>query len=114
MGNVYIGTSGWVYKGGQKIFYPEDLPARSQIDFYVTQFPTVEISATFYRLPTLKTARGWRDKAPPGFVFAVKGSRFITHIKKLTGVARGLDKYFSRLKPMAQRIRPVLWQLPPF
>ena len=83
MSKVYIGTSGWVYKGWQKEFYPAEIPAREQFQFYTTQFPTVEINATFYRLPTLKTVRGWRDKAPKGFVFAVKGSRFITHIQRL-------------------------------
>lgn len=114
MGKVYIGTSGWVYKEWQKHFYPEDLPAKRQFEFYTTQFPTVEINATFYRLPTLKMVRGWRDKAPDGFVFAVKGSRFITHILKISGASKGLRKYFSRLKPLAERTGPVLWQLPPF
>lgn len=114
MGKAYIGTSGWVYKGWEKNFYPADLPAKQQFPFYATHFPTVEINATFYRLPTLRMVRGWRDKAPAGFVFAVKGSRFITHIKKITGVARALQRYFSRLKPLTQRTRPVLWQLPPF
>jgi uncharacterized protein YecE (DUF72 family) len=111
---VYIGTSGWVYKDWQKHFYPADLPAKRQFQFYATQFPTVEINATFYRLPTLKMVKGWRDKAPPGFVFAVKGSRFITHILKISGASRGLRKYFSRIKPLQKRIGPVLWQLPPF
>ena len=114
MGKVYIGTSGWVYKEWQKHFYPADIPAKKQFEFYATQFPTVEINATFYRLPTLKMVKGWRDKAPPGFVFAVKGSRFITHILKISGASKGLRKYFSRIKPMEKRIGPVLWQLPPF
>jgi uncharacterized protein YecE (DUF72 family) len=114
MNQVYIGTSGWVYKEWQKHFYPEDVPAKRQFEFYATQFPTVEINATFYRLPTLKMVKGWRDKAPPGFVFAVKGSRFITHILKISGASKGLRKYFGRLKPMEKRVGPVLWQLPPF
>lgn len=114
MSQVYIGTSGWVYKEWQKHFYPEDLPAKKQFPFYATQFPTVEINATFYRLPTLKMVKGWRDKAPPGFIFAVKGSRFITHILQIKGASQGLKKYFSRLKPLAERTGPVLWQLPPF
>jgi uncharacterized protein YecE (DUF72 family) len=114
MNRVYIGTSGWVYKEWQKHFYPEDVPAKRQFEFYATQFPTVEINATFYRLPTLKMAKGWRDKAPPSFVFAVKGSRFITHILKISGASKGLKKYFSRIKPLEKRIGPVLWQLPPF
>jgi uncharacterized protein YecE (DUF72 family) len=114
MGNVYIGTSGWAYKEWRKHFYPANVPARRQFEFYTTQFPTVEINATFYRLPTRKMVKGWRDQAPPGFVFAVKGSRFITHILKISGASKGLKKYFSRIKPMQKRIGPVLWQLPPF
>lgn len=114
MGTVYIGTSGWVYKDWQKHFYPENIPAKRHFQYYATQFPTVEVNATFYRLPTLNMVKGWRDKAPPGFVFAVKGSRFITHILKISGASKGLRKYFSRIKPMEQRIGPVLWQLPPF
>ncbi len=114
MNKVYIGTSGWVYKEWQKHFYPEDVPAKRQFEFYATQFPTVEINATFYRLPTLKMVRGWRDQAPPGFVFALKGSRFITHILKISGASKGLRKYFSRVNALEKRTGPVLWQLPPF
>jgi len=114
MKQVYIGTSGWVYKEWQKHFYPENVPARQQFQYYTTQFPTVEINATFYRLPTLKIVRRWRDKAPPGFVFAVKGSRFITHILKIGHASKGLRKYFGRLKGLEKRTGPVLWQLPPF
>lgn len=114
MGKVYIGTSGWVYKDWQRHFYPADIPARAHFQYYATHFPTVEINATFYRLPTPKMVKGWRDKAPPGFVFAVKGSRFITHILKISDASKGLRKYFSRIKPMEKRIGPILWQLPPF
>jgi len=114
MNRVYIGTSGWSYKEWQKHFYPANVPAKRQFEFYATQFPAVEINATFYRLPTPKMVKGWRDKAPPGFVFAVKGSRFITHILKISGAGKGLKKYFTRIKPLRKRIGPVLWQLPPF
>ena len=110
---VYIGTSGWVYKEWQKHFYPADVPAKAQFQFYATQFPTVEINATFYRLPTLNMVKGWRDKAPPGFVFALKGSRFITHIKRLNELGGSLNVYFRRIRPMKSRIGPILWQLPP-
>ena len=81
MHRVFIGTSGWSYKSWDKTFYPREVPKARQFEFYATQFPTVEINATFYRLPSESMVRGWRDKAPPGFVFAVKGSRFITHMK---------------------------------
>jgi uncharacterized protein YecE (DUF72 family) len=113
-GKAYIGTSGWVYKGWQKEFYPADLPAKKQFEFYVTQFPTVEINATFYRLPSLDMVKGWRDKAPPGFIFAAKGSRYITHMKKLVNLGGGLNRYFRRIQPLRERLGPILWQLPPF
>jgi uncharacterized protein YecE (DUF72 family) len=111
---VYIGTSGWSYKGWEKSFYPPDVPAKRHFEFYATQFPTVEINLTFYRLPLPSMVRGWRAKAPKGFVFAVKGSRFITHMKKLRNLGGGLRKYFGRIRPLKQKVGIVLWQLPPF
>jgi len=114
MARIYIGTSGWVYKSWEDAFYPEGVPARRQLQFYATQFPTVEINATFYRLPGRKAVCDWRDGVPQGFVFAVKGSRFITHMKKLTELDGGLEKYFSHIKPLHRQMGPILWQLPPF
>ncbi len=111
---VYIGTSGWSYKGWEKVFYPADLPRNRHFEYYATQFPTVEINATFYRLPAKNMVKGWHDKAPGGFIFSVKGSRFITHIKKISHLDGALDKFFLRLKPLKERTGPVLWQLPPF
>src|SRR5207244_3021455 len=110
---VYIGTSGWSYKSWEKAFYPRDLPRARQFDFYATQFPTVEINLTFYRLPTPNMVEGWRKKAPPGFIYAVKGSRFITHMKKLANLDGALRKFFDHMQPMKSRIGPILWQLPP-
>jgi uncharacterized protein YecE (DUF72 family) len=110
---VYIGTSGWSYKSWEKHFYPGDVRIADHFHFYATQFPTVEINLTFYRLPPPKTVKGWRDKAPDGFIYAVKGSRFITHMKKLRNVKDGLDKYFHRIGPMKSKVGVVLWQLPP-
>ena len=113
MKHVYIGTSGWSYKGWQRTFYPKDVPVKDHFRFYATQFPTVEINLTFYRLPTPQMVKGWREKAPEGFVYAVKGSRFITHMKKLKNLDGALDKYFDRIKPLKKHIGVVLWQLPP-
>jgi uncharacterized protein YecE (DUF72 family) len=114
-GQVYIGTSGWSYKGWDKTFYPKEIPKAAQFDFYATRFPTVEINNTFYRLPTLSMTRNWAAKAPPGFVYAVKGSRFITHMKKLSNLEGGaLKKFFDRIGPMQKRTGAILWQLPPF
>ncbi len=113
MGSINIGTSGWSYKPWEKTFYPADVPKKKHFEFYASQFHTVEINATFYRLPTLHMVRGWCDKAPPGFIFGIKGSRYITHIKRLKHLDGALDKFFNRLKPLQARLGPVLWQLPP-
>ncbi|HVS52359.1 MAG TPA: DUF72 domain-containing protein [Opitutaceae bacterium] len=110
---IRIGTSGWVYKEWAGYFYPKGWPKKNEFAYYVRHFPTVEINATFYRLPTPKMVRGWREKSPDGFLFAVKGSRFLTHIKRLKDTGRGLLKYFRRLEPLRDRTGPVLWQLPP-
>jgi uncharacterized protein YecE (DUF72 family) len=110
---VYIGTSGWSYKSWEAEFYPREVPKNEQLEFYASQFSTVEINATFYRLPTLKMVRGWRDNAPDGFVFAVKGSRFITHMKRLANLNGALRKFFSRITALEKRIGAILWQLPP-
>jgi len=110
---IHIGTSGWSYKGWEKAFYPAGLAVKEHFRFYATCFCTVEINLTFYRLPQLKLVHGWRDKAPRGFVYAVKGSRFITHMKKLVNLDGALARFFRRLAPMRQKIGVVLWQLPP-
>ncbi len=113
MGDIYIGTSGWSYKSWEKTFYPADVSVSRHFNFYSTQFPTVEINLTFYRLPSEQMVQGWRDKAPPGFVYAVKGSRFITHMKKLANLNGALDRFFDRIEPLKSRVGVVLWQLPP-
>src|SRR5215471_5857285 len=114
MGRCYVGTSGWSYKSWEGPFYPADLPRARQFEFYATQFPTVEINLTFYRLPTIKTFQSWRDRAPAGFVYTVKGSRFITHMKKLVNAREALREFFRCLVPLRSRIAVILWQLPPF
>jgi uncharacterized protein YecE (DUF72 family) len=111
-GKVYIGTSGYSYKSWDKRFYPADVPKRLQLEYYSTQFPTVEINATFYRLPSENMVRGWRERVSEDFVYAVKGSRFITHMKKLVNLDGALDKFFDRINPMKPRIGVLLWQLP--
>jgi len=110
---VYIGTSGWSYKDWEKTFYPADVSHARQFEFYATRFPTVEINFTYYRLPAPGTVEGWRDKAPRGFIYAVKGSRFITHMKKLANLGGALDTFFDRIQPLRKCAGPILWQLPP-
>ena len=113
MRGIWIGTSGWVYKEWAGHFYPKGWPKKDEFGYYLRHFPTVEINATFYRLPSLKMVRGWHERSPEGFVFAVKGSRYLTHIRRLKDTGPGLRKYFNRLKPLGDRTGPILWQLPP-
>jgi uncharacterized protein YecE (DUF72 family) len=112
--NVWVGTSGWSYKDWASNFYPRKCPASKLLSHYITQFPTVEINATFYRLPSLAMSQGWHDTAPEGFLFAAKGSRYITHLKKLEQADEGLNRYFEQIKPLEEHTGPILWQLPPF
>ena len=113
MEKLFVGTSGWVYKGWAGAFYPPDLPARRQLEFYATQFNTVESNATFYRLPLETGVRNWHDTAPPAFIYAVKGSRFITQMKKLNVEPKSIAIFFKRIAPLKEHTGPILWQLPP-
>jgi uncharacterized protein YecE (DUF72 family) len=112
-GKVYVGTSGWSYKAWDKTFYPREVPRNRQLEYYTTQFPSVEINATFYRLPSEQMVQGWRNKVSDRFVYAVKGSRFITHMKKLAGLrSEHVRNLFDRLQPLQPLTAVVLWQLP--
>jgi uncharacterized protein YecE (DUF72 family) len=110
---IYIGTSGWSYKAWGKSFYPKEIPVRDQLGYYATRFPTVEINATFYRLPEQKTISAWQRKAPPGFIFAVKGSQAVTHFKRLKPGSRSFKLLLKRIRVLEDHLGPVLWQLPP-
>jgi uncharacterized protein YecE (DUF72 family) len=113
MAKIYIGTSGWMYKDWHEAFYPDDVPQSRLLEFYSSQFSTVEINATFYRLATENAVANWRETAPRGFIFAVKGSRLITHNKRLKAVARPLARFLRRVTPLEKTLGPVLWQCPP-
>jgi len=110
---IRIGTSGWVYKHWKGIFYPEKLPQRLWFEHYARHFDTVEINFTFYRLPELRAFESWHDRAPPGFTYAVKGSRLITHVRRLREPAEGVGRLLERLPALRETAGPVLWQLPP-
>jgi uncharacterized protein YecE (DUF72 family) len=114
MHGVRIGCSGWNYRDWRGDFYPERLPARRWLECYAERFDTVEVNATFYRLPTRETVARWAEQTPPGFSMAVKGSRYVTHVKRLAGMADGVARLYERLEPLieAGRLGPVLWQLP--
>jgi uncharacterized protein YecE (DUF72 family) len=112
-GRVRVGCSGWQYKHWRGDFYPSDIPQSRWFDHYASSFDTVEINNTFYRLPEASTFASWAARAPAGFVFAVKASRFLTHMKKLKDPEEPLDRLFSRMSTLGQHLGPVLYQLPP-
>jgi uncharacterized protein YecE (DUF72 family) len=114
LGGVRIGTSGWHYKHWRGRFYPEGLPVKKWFDYYCTHFDTVELNNSFYRLPTVAAFDGWRESSPPGFCFALKGSRFLTHMKKLKDPEPGLANFIPRAARLGEKLGPVLFQLPPF
>ncbi|HJU62538.1 MAG TPA: DUF72 domain-containing protein [Candidatus Binatia bacterium] len=110
---IHIGTSGWHYKHWRGSFYDPDARAADMLRFYVQQFDTVEINNSFYRLPTKAALQNWRDVAPGKFCFAVKGSRFLTHMKKLKDPEPGLGRFFDRVETLGRKLGPILFQLPP-
>jgi len=108
---VRIGCSGWNYASWKDAFY-EGRPARLWLDHYARRFDTVEINNTFYRLPSRSAVEGWERTAPEGFCFAVKVSRYITHVKRLRDLGPGLARFRERIEPLRKQ-GPFLWQLPP-
>jgi uncharacterized protein YecE (DUF72 family) len=111
---VHIGCSGWNYRDWRGRFYPPGLPAARWLEHYATAFGTVEVNATFYRLARREAVARWVEQTPPDFVFAVKSSRYLTHMKRLTDMERGVERLYEPLQPLldAGRLGPVLWQLP--
>jgi uncharacterized protein YecE (DUF72 family) len=112
-GTIAVGTSGWSYEDWAGAFYPDGLPRSRWLEHYVTRFPTVEVNATFYRLPSETMVRRWRELAPEGFRFAVKGSRLITHVRRLEGCEEELARFTARVRGLGPALRVILWQLPP-
>jgi uncharacterized protein YecE (DUF72 family) len=110
---VHIGCSGWNYRSWKDEFY-EGKPARLWLQHYAMFFDTVEVNNTFYRLPLESSVARWVEETPPGFLFAVKASRYLTHIRRLTDLAVGTERFYERLEPLTRtsKFGPVLWQLP--
>ena len=111
---IRVGCSGWNYADWRGVLYPPGCPQRKWLRRYAEVFDTVEVNNTFYRLPTLDAVRGWVAQTPPGFVFAVKSSRYLTHIKRLTDMDQGAARLLERLEPLtaSPKMGPMLWQLP--
>ena len=110
---IRIGTSGWEYAHWRGDFYPSDLPKGRWFEHYARHFDTVELNTSFYRLPRAEAFDGWRGKSPEGFAFAVKASRYLTHIKRLAEPMEPLERFWSRARRLGDRFGPVLYQLPP-
>jgi uncharacterized protein YecE (DUF72 family) len=112
-GRCFIGTSGWSYRHWRGPFYPSGMSkGAEQLDFYAERFDTVEVNGTFYRLIETETFRRWREQTPPGFVFACKGSRYLTHMKRLKDAGQGLGRFFERVEALEDKLGPVVFQLP--
>lgn len=112
-GKLHIGTSGWNYDHWKGPFYPEELPASQMLDHYTMHFKSVELNNSFYHLPKRATLEKWRELTPVGFVFSVKASRYITHMKKLKDPEASVKKFFERITALDDKLGPILFQLPP-
>lgn len=115
MARAYIGTSGWQYGGWKGLFYPQTLPQKDWLRYYSKYFDTVEVNSTFYRQTRASTFKKWLAETARDFIFAVKGSRFITHIKRLGDAGDAVKLFFENAGVLEERKGPhvVLWQLPP-
>lgn len=111
-GQSRIGTSGWSYADWKGVFYPAELSEQDFLPFYAEQFDTVELNNTFYHLPQIQSVKHWAELVPADFVFSVKGSRFITHMKKLQVTSESIEKFFDILEPLKKHMGVVLFQLP--
>jgi uncharacterized protein YecE (DUF72 family) len=112
---IWIGTSGWVYPHWVDRFYPHDLPTQRYLPYYAQHFPTVEINNSFYRLPTREQFQGWSEQTAshPSFLFAVKASRYLTHMKKLLNAEEGIERLVTAAMGLDEHLGPFLYQLPP-
>lgn len=113
MARFRVGTSGYSYPHWRRLFYPEGLAAEHWLAFYARTFDCLELNTTFYRLPAPHAVERWEAEVPERFRFAVKGSRYLTHLRRLTDRERGVRRFFDALAPLGPKRGPVLWQLPP-
>jgi uncharacterized protein YecE (DUF72 family) len=111
--HIHIGASGWHYGHWKGPFYPAGLNPKDFLAFYSQKFHTVEINNSFYKLPEESTLHAWKETAPPGFIFAVKASRYITHMKKLKDPEQSVGTFFDRIAVLGDKLGPILFQLPP-
>jgi uncharacterized protein YecE (DUF72 family) len=114
MGRIRVGCSGWNYADWRERVYPKGLPPSRWLAHYATVFDTVEVNSTFYRLAKPKPVAAWVEATPPDFVFAVKASQYLTHMKRLIDIEQGIERFYAGIAPLAAspKLGPVLWQLP--
>jgi uncharacterized protein YecE (DUF72 family) len=113
MAELFIGCSRFSYRHWRGQFYPEDLPQKEWFAHYGAAFTTVELNVTFYRTPSAETFTRWYEESRPEFSFAVKGSRYITHLRRLLDIEGPLDRFFAPAQHLKEKLRVVLWQFPP-
>jgi len=111
---VRIGCSGWQYRDWREVLYPKGLPQRRWLKRYAEVFDTVEVNSTFYRLARPNAVAAWVEQTPPDFIFALKASRYLTHMRKLRDVGEGIKRFYASIEPLVRsaKLGPVLWQLP--
>ena len=110
---LLIGTSGWVYKHWMNgVFYPPKFPPNQQLLFYAERYPTVEVNFSFYKLPERSVFETWEEQSPDGFIFAVKASRYLTHMKKLKDPEEPLTRLMDRASGLKKKLGPILFQFP--
>ncbi|MDR3401741.1 MAG: DUF72 domain-containing protein [Chthoniobacter sp.] len=113
-GTIRIGISGWTYPPWRKVFYPEGLPPKRELEYAAARFASIEINGSFYSLQRPESYQAWYKAAPRGFIFAVKGSRYITHLRRLKDIRLPLANFLaSGLLGLREKLGPILWQLPP-
>jgi uncharacterized protein YecE (DUF72 family) len=112
--SVHVGCSGWNYQDWRERFYPKDVPASRWLEHYARVFDTVEVNSTFYRLASETAVERWVQQTPAGFIFSLKASRYLTHMRRLRDIGRGSRRFYAPLTPLVEagRLGPVLWQLP--
>lgn len=110
---IRIGTSGWNYQHWKEIFYPADCAKSKWLEYYTEHFDTVELNATFYRLPQLKTFENWKTRTPDHFLWALKANKYITHIKRLKEPQEPLERFYTAASGLKEKLGPLLFQLPP-
>jgi uncharacterized protein YecE (DUF72 family) len=113
--DVRVGCSGWNYDDWRGGLYPEGLGKARWLERYAESFDTVEVNSTFYRLASRDAVARWVEQTPPGFLFALKASRYLTHVRRLREIGQGVERYYERIEPLVDsgKLGPVVWQLPP-